>query len=183
MQQFEEEAAQMAHQAQLLALRVQSQQVASRAGREAHTTSSNNADDDLDAKGQEALENLLKEAEALRKATQLETSAAQDVEGILYQKLAQEMANKRKRSAILSSINSVGASARKGSKDAESSDSDSSGEGEDSGGSSDGSDGESESSSSGSGSGSDDEQQSAQQAAKRAKYTPLNFMDWTARTI
>jgi hypothetical protein len=166
MREFEEEAAQMTYMANLYALRAQSEQLSG----SAQASSSGSA---LDAEAQEALQKLLQEAEAVRRVTETVKTSAHDVDSILYQKLALDMANKRKRSAVLSKILAVDAAVSKesSSKTGEESKDDSGSEQSD--------EGSGESSEDGSGSDSSDDED----APPAKKYTPLNFMDWTARSI
>jgi hypothetical protein len=167
MREFEEEAAQMTYMANLYALRAQSEQLSGSA-------QASSSDSVVDAEAQEALQKLLQEAEAVRRVTETVKTSAHDVDSILYQKLALDMANKRKRSAVLSKILAVDAVASKkdSSKTREGQDKDDS--------SSEQSDeGSGESSEDGSGSDSSDEDD----APPAKKYTPLNYMDWTARSI
>lgn len=155
--EYEEEAAQMAYLANLIALRAQSEKL---------QKSSNNADSEVSDKiveeGNEALHHLLKEVNEVRAATQSALSAALDVDNILYQKLAQNAAQKRKREAILSTIlakDSPNVSKNDSHSD-EQSDGGSNSEGEE-----------------------DSEDEADNKKAKSApKYTPLNYMNWTSRT-
>jgi hypothetical protein len=96
----------MTYMANLIALRVQSERIAAAKASTGASSTAGGSDetDKLDGDAQEALQNLLKEADAVRQASAPENSVASDVDSILYKKLAQEMANKRKRSGIVSNI-------------------------------------------------------------------------------
>lgn len=209
VREFEEEAAQVAYMANLIALRVQSEQIlaakAATAGSNANSYSSSNsnrattgesasAGTGLDAEAQQALAQLLREADEVRKAAAVESTVADDVDAILHKKLAQEMASKRKRSAIVgrvlnptagrsvpSGVVGCGAtgsqrsteqpgSAKEAGEAASGSEKDGDSESHRDGGSSSGSEGES----------SEDE---SPPTGKKAKYTPLSYLDWTARSI
>jgi hypothetical protein len=197
--EFEEQAAQMTYMANLIALRVQSGRIAAAKGSTGASNAVDGSDetDNLDADAQEALQNLLKEADAVRQASAPENTVASDVDSILYKKLAQEMANKRKRSGIVSNIlkpalkgtqseaeaagpasttTKAGAEISQGHVEPNADGSEGGDNEEESG--SENSD-EGESSSSESGYSSDDEAA----PPKKAKYAPLNFLDWTARSI
>lgn len=155
IREYEEEAAQMAYLANLIALRAQSEKLTK-------SSATSNAADTLQEEGSEALDHLLKEVAEVRAATTSTNSAALDVDAILSQKLAQSAAQKRKRDAILKNIQS-----KTISKEADTSDN------EGSGGSN--SDDDSES-------GSESDSESNKKAKPVPKYTPLNFMNWTSRT-
>ncbi len=161
--EYEEEAAQMAYLANLIALRAQSEKL------KKNSTGDDKSEvsEKIVEEGNEALHHLLKEVNEVRAATQTSPSAALDVDNILYQKLAQSAAQKRKREAILSNILSTSATdvSTKKSNNSESMETRGSG------------------SNSNSDSGSEDEDETDSKKAKPApKYTPLNFMNWTSRT-
>lgn len=161
--EYEEEARQMAYMANLIALRAQSERLTNHSGTE---------------ETNEVLDQLLKEVGPAVRAEESSTSAASAVDSILYQKLAQNMANKRKRSVILNEVvNTTGTSnASTVNATARSDDEPSSGEGSDN-------------SDSGSGSGSESDSEdgnnnnSSAKKAKTVKYSPLNYMDWMSRSV
>jgi hypothetical protein len=157
--EYEEEAAQMAYMANLIALRAQSEKISGQ---------QSGSRDGMDDAGSEALDHLLREVAEVRTISKAPTNAALEVDAILYQKLAQNAAQKRKRDAILSNILSTADSAV--GKIAQKPDSKS--DSEDESESRDSSESESESDTGG-----------VKKAKPTAKYTPLNFMNWTSRTL
>jgi len=81
--EYEEEAAQMAYMANLIALRAQSEKLSKA------TRSENEVSSEIIQEGNAALHHLLKEVNEVRAVVQPASSAALDVDNILYQKLAQ----------------------------------------------------------------------------------------------
>lgn len=161
--EYEEEAAQMAYLANLIALRAQSEKLQKSTGNE-----KNDVSNQIVEEGNEALHHLLKEVNEVRALTQTTTNAALDVDNILYQKLAQSAAQKRKREAILSTILSTTTSSN--TKDSAKDSNHKNGSVNESNGTNSDSDGSSE------------EETESKKAKPAPKYTPLNFMNWTSRT-
>ena len=161
--EYEEEAAQMAYLANLIALRAQSEKL--------QKSSASNHKSEVSEKiveeGNEALHHLLKEVNEVRAVTHAAPSAALDVDNILYQKLAQSAAQKRKREAILSNILSTTA-AKVSTKNSDDNDSNKQSTNDSS------SESESEEES--------EEETDSKKAKPMPKYTPMNFMNWTSRT-
>jgi len=163
--EYEEEAAQMAYLANLIALRAQSEKLK----KSSTGDDKGGVSEKIVEEGNEALHHLLKEVNEVRAATQTAPSAALDVDNILYQKLAQTAAQKRKREAILSNILSTSATDVSTKKSNNYNHKEESGSGSNSDNNSD--------------SESEDEEETDSKMTKPApKYTPLNFMNWTSRT-
>lgn len=174
--EYEEEAMQMAYMANLIALRAQSERIVS-----------NNSAGSVE-ETEEVLGKLLKEVGQARDVSgENNNTAASAVGTILYQKLAQNMVNKRKRDAILSTVlnptsgNIVG---KIGSNEGEGEGSEDGSDDEDD--DKDEDDDEDDDEGSSEGSGSEDSKagsKKAKTAAAAAKYSPLNYMDWMSRSV
>lgn len=154
--EYEEEAMQMAYMANLIALRAQSERLAS---------SNNSNSTPASEETNDVLDKLLKEVGQARTVPEASSSAASAVESILYQKLAKNAANKRKRDVILSEVVN-GTNSTTKAADSEDSGSESGGE-SDSDSDSDNKDGS----------------EGGAKKAKAVKYSPLNYMDWMSRSV